>query len=123
MANMSYCRFENTYSDLRDCVMALELLTGGDGTISRREWQYAKMMRSLCDDYLSLMNELEENDAEDFHEDDDDDDAEEDFDHYEVCSDGLWYKFYERDNAVAFACGNEYPIFGVKDGKREPVQI
>jgi hypothetical protein len=32
--------------------MALELLTGGDGTISRREWQYAKMMRSLCDDYL-----------------------------------------------------------------------
>jgi hypothetical protein len=50
--------------------MALELLTGGDGTISRREWQYAKMMRSLCDDYLSLMNELEENDAEDFYDDD-----------------------------------------------------
>lgn len=69
MANMSYCRFENTYSDLRDCVMALELLTVGDATISRREWHYAKMMRSLCDDYLSLMNELEENDAEDFYDD------------------------------------------------------
>lgn len=49
--------------------------------------------------------------------------TDENFDHYEVCSDGLWYKFYERDNAVAFACRNEYPIYGVKDGKREPVEI
>ena len=45
------------------------------------------------------------------------------YSHYEVCSDGFWYKFYERDNAVAFACRNEYPIYGVKDGKREPVEI
>jgi hypothetical protein len=49
--------------------MQLELLTCGDATISPREWEYAKMMRSLCDDYLSLMNELEENDAEDFDDD------------------------------------------------------
>lgn len=70
MANMSYCRFENTYSDLRDCVMALELLTGGDATISKREWAYAKMMRSLCDDYLSLLDELGEQE-EDFYEEED----------------------------------------------------
>lgn len=24
MANMSYCRFENTYGDLKDCVTAME---------------------------------------------------------------------------------------------------
>jgi hypothetical protein len=66
MANMSYCRFENTYSDLRDCVMALELLTGGDETISKREWEYAKYMRRLCDDFLSLMDEMEEMDEADF---------------------------------------------------------
>ena len=71
MANMSYCRFENTYSDLRDCVMHIELLTGGDATISKREWEYAKMMRSLCDDYLSLLDELEEQNAEDFYEEED----------------------------------------------------
>ena len=71
MANMSYCRFENTYSDLRDCVMHLELLTGGDATISKRDWEYAKMMRRLCDDYLSLLDELEEQNAEDFYEEED----------------------------------------------------
>jgi hypothetical protein len=51
--------------------MALELLTGGDATISKREWEYAKMMRSLCDDYLSLLDELEEQNVEDFYEDED----------------------------------------------------
>lgn len=71
MANMSYCRFENTYSDLRDCVMQLELLTGGDATISKREMTYAKMMRDLCEDYLSLLDELEEQSAEDFYEEED----------------------------------------------------
>jgi hypothetical protein len=29
------------------------------------------MMRSLCDDYLSLLDELEEQDAEDFYEEED----------------------------------------------------
>lgn len=77
MANMSYCRFENTYSDLRDCVMHLELLTGGDATISQREWEYAKMMRSLCDDYLSLLDELEEQNAENFYEEEDEDEDDE----------------------------------------------
>lgn len=71
MANMSYCRFENTYSDLRDCVMALELLTGRDGEISRREWEYAKYMRGLCDDFLSLLDEIDENEIKYEEEDDD----------------------------------------------------
>ena len=71
MANMSYCRFENTYSDLRDCVLHLELLTGGDATISKREWEYAKMMRCLCEDYLALLEEVEQIREEAIFEEDD----------------------------------------------------
>lgn len=71
MANMSYCRFENTYSDLRECVMHLELLTGGDATISKREWEYAKMMRDLCKDYLLLLDEVKQMDEEGFIEEED----------------------------------------------------
>jgi hypothetical protein len=40
--------------------MALELLTGGDATISPREWEYAKYMRGLCEDFLSLLDEIDE---------------------------------------------------------------
>ena len=38
MANMSYCRFENTYRDLMDCLNALQ--NGADG-LSDRELNYA----------------------------------------------------------------------------------
>ena len=72
MANMSYCMFENTYSDLRDCVMRLELLTGGDATISRREMTYARMMRDLCDDFLSLLDEIDDMDEKEFCDDEED---------------------------------------------------
>jgi hypothetical protein len=38
MANMSYCRFENTGRDLDDCHHALEdLLVDGEGELSRSE--------------------------------------------------------------------------------------
>lgn len=66
MANMSYCRFENTYSDLRDCVLHLELLTGGNATISKREWEYANMMRRLCEDFLDTLEAVECMDEEEY---------------------------------------------------------
>jgi hypothetical protein len=50
--------------------MALELLTGGDATISRREWEYAKMMRRLCEDFLDTLEVVEQMDEEDFYEED-----------------------------------------------------
>lgn len=56
MANMSYCRFENTYSDLADCVGALEC---GD-KLSDREKRFAKYMRDLCEEYIELFDEIEE---------------------------------------------------------------
>ena len=57
MANMSYCRFENTSRDLRDCVEALEELADdlafGEGrTLSTTERQAADWMVKLCSRYL-----------------------------------------------------------------------
>lgn len=40
MANMSYCRFENTHSDLADCIEALE----NRGISSNRERNKAKKL-------------------------------------------------------------------------------
>ena len=49
MANMSYCRFENTYRDLMDCLRALS--DSGADSLSDRELQYADMMMQLCEDF------------------------------------------------------------------------
>lgn len=54
MANMSYCRFENTYSDLADCVGALEDCE----ELSNSERIYAKLMRDMCEEYISAYNEM-----------------------------------------------------------------
>ena len=54
MANMSYCRFENTYRDLADCVEALETRE----ELSNSERRYAKFMRDMCEDYISAYNEM-----------------------------------------------------------------
>ena len=43
MSNMSYCRFENTYDDLRDCFDNWH-----DDDLSTSEEQYRKMMLNLC---------------------------------------------------------------------------
>jgi hypothetical protein len=55
MANMSYCRFENTYSDLADCVRALR---NGE-EISEDEMYYAKSMRSLCERFIEELDDYE----------------------------------------------------------------
>jgi len=46
MANMSYCRFENTYSDLDDCYEALERKTLDE--LSDSERAYALHLIKLC---------------------------------------------------------------------------
>ena len=58
---MSYCRFENTYGDLEDCVEALEENKLED--LSDRERKFAERMKDLCKEYLEL-TETEEEDAE-----------------------------------------------------------
>ena len=62
MANMSYCRFENTKSDLADCVGALEGIAYDGEEISRREWEYAKMLKAWCESYLETFEDIDEDD-------------------------------------------------------------
>lgn len=64
MANMSYCRFENTKSDLADCVSALERIAYDNESISKREWHYAKQMRSWCESFIEAFDDIEEEDIE-----------------------------------------------------------
>lgn len=46
MANMSYCRFENTLSDLRDCLYALR--EGDSEKLSKDEAHAKKVLIRLC---------------------------------------------------------------------------
>lgn len=56
MANMSYCRFENTFKDLQDC---LEDLYYGDGfsELSKSEQKYRNKLIDLC---KNISDEFEE---------------------------------------------------------------
>lgn len=56
MANMSYCRFQNTYRDLQDCVSALN--DNGADSLSDDELAAAKMMMQLCDRLQSFYDEV-----------------------------------------------------------------
>lgn len=60
MANMSYCRFENTNMDLADCVNALEGIIYDQEEVSEREWHCAKRMKEWCERYLEVFDDLEE---------------------------------------------------------------
>ena len=57
MSNMAYCRFENTYSNLKDCVDSLEVKNLEE--LSDQEKKFAEAMRELCEEYLELTEEEE----------------------------------------------------------------
>lgn len=71
MGNMSYCRFENTSSDLYDCVDALSNMEMRDGVLgevseysgewsalSEHERDAANEMKELCERYLEIFENL-----------------------------------------------------------------
>ena len=65
MANMSYCRFQNTLSDLRDCVEALEELDEALQLdpeeavfLSEDEEDAAAIMEKICVKYLELRENI-----------------------------------------------------------------
>lgn len=60
MGNMSYCRFENTLSDLRDCYNNL------DNNLSGSEKEYRQQLIELC---KSISDEFGEHEFEDDDED------------------------------------------------------
>jgi hypothetical protein len=45
MGNMSYCRFENTYGDLKDCD---EVMGENENNLSESELKYKKKLIELC---------------------------------------------------------------------------
>ena len=57
MSNMSYCRFENTLRDLRDCIWALE-----DGELENggSEIRSAIEMLEACKEYIDLEYKINE---------------------------------------------------------------
>jgi hypothetical protein len=62
MANMSYCMFENTKSDLFDCVCKLSEMLGADeNTLSPSEDENCKQMYRLCLEYIELYEQLTKN--------------------------------------------------------------
>lgn len=60
MANMSYCRFENTLRDLADCVNALDGVVYDEESISESEWEYAKRMRVWCEKFIDIFDDVDE---------------------------------------------------------------
>lgn len=67
MANMSYCRFENTSNDLRDCVSVMEEAYDlPDLDLSASETRSMEHMRELCEDFLRQYERLQAASTEDF---------------------------------------------------------
>ena len=54
MSNMSYCRFENTLSDMQDCFDALK---EGDKKLSESELEAKKELIQLCREFLEEVDE------------------------------------------------------------------
>lgn len=62
MTNMSYCRFENTLTDLRDCHEQLQAMTRGDGhyLIGRSNDREREARIKLCQEVLAMAETLRE---------------------------------------------------------------
>lgn len=61
MSNMSYCRFQNTVQDLKDCVDALYDIDGNLAELSKEEQRAASQLLVLCGQlYLDFIEGTEE---------------------------------------------------------------
>ncbi len=58
MPNMSYCRFENTVNDMRDCIYAIE--DGDTSELSRSEIRALEEFLDLAREITNLEYEIEE---------------------------------------------------------------
>jgi len=68
MSNMSYCRFRNTTTDLRECLDAIER----HEELSLEASRAAKHLQNLCERYLNAVEccgiEVDKDDYEEEHE-------------------------------------------------------
>ncbi len=72
MSNMSYCRFENTLRDLRDCISAVREALEDDTTqrkfleelSSEHERDAFKALAAECQEFLDAHDEMAETETE-----------------------------------------------------------
>jgi hypothetical protein len=69
MGNMSYCRFENTYRDLLDC------LNNMNNELSESEAGYRERLVDVCREIIDEYELNKMSDVDEFDSEDDDDDA------------------------------------------------
>ena len=68
MANMSYCRFENTYVDLQDCYDALTEAGGikeVEENANQYEKKYIRKLVELCKDIVADFGDEDEDEDDD----------------------------------------------------------
>lgn len=64
MSNMSYCRFENTSNDLRDCLEAMQELIDNNGVdeygdvLSQTELNAMHNMMPMAEEFIELYETL-----------------------------------------------------------------
>ena len=61
MTNMSYCRFENTYRDLRDCAEDIDD-EAMIKELSKTEFEFRGDLISLCRDIIAKVGDENEDD-------------------------------------------------------------
>lgn len=60
MANMSYCRFQNTSGDLEDCLDAMETGAGDDYELSQEERRAKQRLIQTCHEIIAYQEEEQE---------------------------------------------------------------
>ena len=60
MGNMSYCRYENTYKDLNDCVNALWHTDASEQLSSRWEYGGLENLLECCKEIVGLEDKINE---------------------------------------------------------------
>ena len=62
--NMSYCMFESTAKDLRQCLESMDAAeTLAELDLSRTEQRSYDLMRDYCKNFLDIANRLDDADA------------------------------------------------------------
>jgi hypothetical protein len=62
--NMSYCMFQNTATDLRQCLESMDAAeTLSELDLSRDEKRSYDLMREFCQNFLDIANRLDDADA------------------------------------------------------------
>jgi hypothetical protein len=65
--NMSYCMFQNTANDLRQCLEAMDAAeTMAELELSRDEKRSYDLMREYCENFLNIAERLDHADADVF---------------------------------------------------------